>query len=1028
MSQLFCLLQVNKFTTPCKKAARASAGTPETCRGLAGVKRLDKTPNTKSPLARRGRPARSLNITPVKESPLKESLPSKVSSSSNRLDKRGLGKGRLASKRKAVATLTHRVQPVKFKKPRPSEEASEPDKVNDGVGTYDVTPCSVIDRLVESACSPARSPLGYSPVCSSHLPVDASLTNLCMSNLPDLFPLAPPSSISPLSLTEDLPTEIRCAGFLRETGDESVERNLSQQTIPSKVTEDLQLLSDAMLDKEHLQNLTKPIETVLGTLLSSEDILFAISAVQGCKIEPVGAVQDYVTLHTPVSADSLDGLIEEVASVKSEEEDKEEEEDYFDEIFPQGDNLPQLELKEVTVVEQDQKMHAPVDVFPAEDLNRHSTVSHDFIRMSELEANDSGQLVQQKEKFCFSLGDTCIPRPESPFTEAILDQLTTEMASDSKEDRCEIFMPKESTQTHSNCTDSLPINEDSVTDYSLGTGDGGKNTCDFEQGNTVIGSLGIPTEFNHSLKEPKLGPDRPDSEIQGSSLNVKFGDVDITLYPGKVSDFLSEGLTTIKVEEDKIVIQRHSKRGDIDSVSGGQGINLEVQNDCLDRHNVNVIMPCSFMKGNSSSTFSVGNKSVTISTPEKPFSMANESMGADTPKRSFLPNFSIVNDSTMVDPTESHSLTKSCIVNSSMAVDIPELSSPEPRAFDVGVNTVEAELNEESIPQMNKGNESILELPELHTAKYFSTQNRLMVRSDAIQLGSNVFPKPGGGSGIFWKSSKTSIFEISPFSHNKEFYTEKLQPNPGFEVETSMESLTNDLMPDLLRNLNEDLRGHMLLPATSLSPAIGHPLYRTNVSETFLPPRPVQTTPNAAVIATEGGTFDLGLNCPDVNNEESFNCVSQPDDNGNSYTDFVGQYPMQGPENGTQYKLSDQNNNTLSDEMYEEDYDEDNSMSSDECTENEHSPYSLLHHTSVKESQPSEFGFPVGSEKVINCKKESITCKPVDRNGNTIISGNSEVQGGNMLENGVLGAGPLIIPPGKKLLPLPPTIMSSWYY
>ncbi|XP_048752337.2 protein Jumonji-like isoform X2 [Ostrea edulis] len=110
---------VNKFTTPCKKAARASAGTPETCRGLAGVKRLDKTPKTKSPLARRGRPARSLIITPVKASPSKDNLPSKITS--RKLGKKGMGKDRLASKRKAVATLTHRASPVKLKKSDPEE-------------------------------------------------------------------------------------------------------------------------------------------------------------------------------------------------------------------------------------------------------------------------------------------------------------------------------------------------------------------------------------------------------------------------------------------------------------------------------------------------------------------------------------------------------------------------------------------------------------------------------------------------------------------------------------------------------------------------------------------------------------------------------------------------------------------------------------------------------------------------------------------------------------------------------------------
>nr|XP_034335792.1 protein Jumonji-like isoform X1 [Crassostrea gigas] len=122
---------VNKFTTPCKKAARASAGTPETCRGLAGVKRMDKSPKTKSPLARRGRPARSLNITPVKVSPSKERLPAKVLNT--RLEKRGLGKARLASKRKAVATLTHRASPAKLKAHTAEEQQNERDKPSKSV-------------------------------------------------------------------------------------------------------------------------------------------------------------------------------------------------------------------------------------------------------------------------------------------------------------------------------------------------------------------------------------------------------------------------------------------------------------------------------------------------------------------------------------------------------------------------------------------------------------------------------------------------------------------------------------------------------------------------------------------------------------------------------------------------------------------------------------------------------------------------------------------------------------------------------
>lgn len=106
---------------------------------------MDKSPKTKSPLARRGRPARSLNITPVKVSPSKERLPAKVLNT--RLEKRGLGKARLASKRKAVATLTHRASPAKLKAHPAEEQQNERDKVTDGVGCRDSVVCSVHGRI-----------------------------------------------------------------------------------------------------------------------------------------------------------------------------------------------------------------------------------------------------------------------------------------------------------------------------------------------------------------------------------------------------------------------------------------------------------------------------------------------------------------------------------------------------------------------------------------------------------------------------------------------------------------------------------------------------------------------------------------------------------------------------------------------------------------------------------------------------------------------------------------------------------------
>lgn len=81
---------MKNLITPTKKAARASAGTPDVARGLA-------TRHTKNSMR-----SANLDITPVKTSPVKRKSPTKLKGSPSKMAK----SDRIKMKRKAVATLT----------------------------------------------------------------------------------------------------------------------------------------------------------------------------------------------------------------------------------------------------------------------------------------------------------------------------------------------------------------------------------------------------------------------------------------------------------------------------------------------------------------------------------------------------------------------------------------------------------------------------------------------------------------------------------------------------------------------------------------------------------------------------------------------------------------------------------------------------------------------------------------------------------------------------------------------------------
>ncbi|XP_062566870.1 uncharacterized protein LOC134229182 [Saccostrea cucullata] len=817
---------VNKFTTPCKKAARASAGTPETCRGLAGVKRLDKTPKTKSPLARRGRPPRTLNITPVKTPPPKESSPSKVINN-NRLGKRGLGKDRLASKRKAVATLTHKAPPVKLKKAEPTEEQNKSNKVTKalGVACSDNVACSLHGRMVDCTCLVECQNM-YSPAYSTN--IDASLTNLCTSNFPDLFPLIPPDFYD---LSEnDLPPELYSDSQGECVNKENAEViQMSDgdmlQTVQPDATEDIKMLTDDMLDSDaDQQNSKEEKATVIQIRLSDDDVLFATSAIRVCKVEAEEQQTNSGTSTQP-SCQTEEG-VGEMPTLKEEPDLSDEE--YRSFLSSNGwthfQEMPELVLKE----EPDFLDLEPggLSVFPEPFLQPENT--HD-LESNNLESACSN-VVQQELQTCTSSQDIALSNQEHLYPEAdaaseeeppntFLDSsLQTAAHSFCEEvqrvpdhevihsvkscdvsesttlrnvtDVTEDSRMKDTGLSHDvqegntgNITDNRRITSPSFADDLFYERQGKPNnstelmsnneacivdankTQDLECRHTAAS---FEYKFRNSEKNTAYGQDKdvpldlslPKEQKHESEKNIEIGSSNLSLiYPNSeklihVPSSLSQGVTTIKIEKDKIIIHHRSKGKQTEMSSNKEnvkhlGIGLKVQNRCDNGRQVNVVLPYSLVKGDGS------------------------------PK--IVPS-----------------------VNNSLNVAPEGAKSPESLACS-GDQIVPLNLLKESNEESFVAEETGSNRPKLHAINCLSLKRSLMKKTDAIKLGSNVFQRPPHVPGIVWKSSKKPVIDFTKtidqrFSDFPQYISQSLFDFP------SAETLSNEIQSNLAPHITHSVR------------------------------------------------------------------------------------------------------------------------------------------------------------------------------------------------------------------------------
>lgn len=956
---------------------------------------MDKSPKTKSPLARRGRPARSLNITPVKVSPSKERLPAKVLNT--RLEKRGLGKARLASKRKAVATLTHRASPAKLKAHTAEEQQNERDKVTDGVGCRDSVVCSLHGRIGDGTSKCVEC----SPVYSSH--IDASLASFCMSN--HLLPLVP-SNLSLLHkehISPQLyPTWQRDIVGRKKENPSQILTDHNQDTLPSEAIQDDQTTRDSMLYANILHDKKKSCE-MMATPLSAIDVQFAISAVQDWKTEAENQQDICVTNPQHLSANQIEVLADKAPTIMEEQVAFAEEKllevslGTRGQVCPQEENFPlliktdntadlvQLEEQQLKDAENQNSLPALTEMFIPEKQDHYQSTT----ALPMMEANTTGKV---GESYSSPLGDRYSLNPETNLCEVYRDQLY-----DTQE------CPKPSEQIHELNSEIVRIKAANANSYIQGdsvfqsqqltntcisnfNSPRTKNLIDYGEYDTPL-DLSLPKESNHKPQSLEQG-----SELVVRELNNKVSmcDLDvtrITLNSGNVPQFLKKGTTTIKVEDDKIIIKHQSNREPNDEgCTEGQGVNLKVMNKCVDKRKVKVIVPCSIIIGNSSPKVSVINSNNYAAIQELPSPQFRRSSGDQT-------------------------------ISLGQYSDI--------------ANQIKQEVTEEP------------EQMEPLTTGSLTLKKPSRTKLDAIQLGSNVFSRPSERPRFVWKSSKLPVFDIMQSSGETNLFSKsKTQRFTDSSKEESPIGSPNQLMPDLLQNLSSSQSSRSKRwkrsPSTAITTISSSQYYSTYTSKPFLLPEQVRKTPTNNRI---GNPLDDEKNNIDIpSNEKTFGaeftfrvdsykeCLSsmtQADYSSNPSS--TRQWPPTWLKKCMHPEILDQNNNTQGTEENGESSEEDREEDKEYLRIHKHNSSSSQPISSIENNQIPELRILQNPTADRSCSIQNISNQPFDENRN--ISKHDEyTTGGTLSENRSSSVPKTNSQFKKKLFPLPPTIMSSWYY
>lgn len=249
-------------------------------------------------------------------------------------------------------------------------------------------------------------------------------------------------------------------------------------------------------------------------------------------------------------------------------------------------------------------------------------------------------------------------------------------------------------------------------------------------------------------------------------------------------------------------------------------------------------------------------------------------------------------------------------------------------------------------------------------------------------------------------------------------------------------------MPDLLQNLSSSQSSRSKRwkrsPSTAITTISSSQYYSTYTSKPFLLPEQVQKTPTNNRI---GNPLDDEKNNIDIpSNEKTFGAeftfrvdsykeylssMTQADYSSNPAS--TRQWPPTGLKQCMHPEIPDQNNNTQGTEENGESSEEDREEDKECLRIHKHNSSSSQPISSIENNQIPELKILQNPTEERSCSIQNISNQPFDENRN--ISKHDEyTTGGTLSENRSSSVPKTNSQFKKKLFPLPPTIMSSWYY
>lgn len=172
---------------------------------------------------------------------------------------------------------------------------------------------------------------------------------------------------------------------------------------------------------------------------------------------------------------------------------------------------------------------------------------------------------------------------------------------------------------------------------------------------------------------------------------------------------------------------------------------------------------------------------------------------------------------------------------------------------------------------------------------------------------------------------------------------------------------------------------------------------------------------------TFGGEFTFRVD----SYKECMSSMTQADYNRNPVS--TQQWPPTRWKQCMHPEIADQNNNTQGTEENGESSEEDRDEDKEYLWIHKHNSSSIQPISSMENNQTPELGILQNSTKEHSCSIQNISNQPFDENQN-ISTKDDYTKGGTLSEKSSSSVSKTNNQFEKKLFPLPPTIMSSWYY